>query len=122
MKILTLDESKWRCGRNSINSENRRGIGRTLLQNDEGFSCCLGQFSLQLNKEISESDILGCAQPKELYTDIPLLTLDDEESQLTEEAMYINDEEGTTVAEKIKNLKMLFAKEGYEIKVINQQN
>jgi hypothetical protein len=57
MKILVLDESIWRCGDDAKDPNKSRGTGYTKLLNEEGYMCCLGQFSLQLSPELRKVDI-----------------------------------------------------------------
>jgi hypothetical protein len=124
MKKLILDYSKWRCGGDG-NSENKLGTGFTGLCNRSGFLCCLGQFSLQLNTDITEFDLIGQSEPQDLNVPIELLTTGGEYSfitisDLSGKAIKINDNMDTTPETKIELLKELFSPEGYEIEVINQ--
>ena len=128
MKTLILDYSTWRCGGDGIN---KLGEGNTALLNNQGFMCCLGQFSLQLNDEVKMITIEGLGEPHELQVEIDLLvTLDEDDiysglenyasdTNLTKGAIEINDEVFTTPLEKIVLLKELFAKADCEIEVIN---
>lgn len=131
MKTLTLDKSKWRCGGKTNNSANKLGKGPTKLLNEEGFMCCLGQFALQLGA--TEDMIRGRAIPAHIhisleglnvFTDYATHNPDErndgcwDDTQLSCEAMKINDDIVTTVEDKISNLKVLFLKHGYEINVI----
>jgi len=124
MNKLILDYSKWRCGKDG---ENSLGEGSTLLLNDEGFFCCLGLFSPQLNPDITEAELIGTGEPGDLATLVPLLNQewDDGENDLvstglSEAAIEINDDDQSTPEKKIAQLKELFAPVGYEIEVINQ--
>lgn len=110
MKTLTLDLKKWRCG---ANGQNQLGAGRTRLLNKEGFMCCLGQFSLQLGA--TELDILDWGKPSSAGLSIPELN-----DNLSYDAIGINDNERLTTEQRIAELKELFSKHGFEIKVINQ--
>lgn len=125
-KKLILDYSTWRCGGEG---KNKLGEGRTALLNYEGFMCCLGQFSLQLGSEITERDLDDEAEPSDMWKLIPYLTIPNENgeeefgyynTQLSNRAMKINDDEKTSVTEKIEQLKELFKEEEFEIEVINQ--
>lgn len=118
MKILVLDYSKWRCGDYGIN---RLGEGVTQLSNDEGYQCCLGQFSLQLNKKLKEEDIFNVDTPCEMGKKVPFLTNKiKDNSQLSRDAMSINDNLSTTTEEKIQKLKALFKTKNFIIRVINK--
>lgn len=121
MKTLILDYSKWRCGEYS---ENKLGVGKTALLNDEGFMCCLGQFGLQLNPALTECDIKGEGEPGDLKCYITLLSQENDEGRyistnLSVEAIDINDKKETTPEVKIELLKKLFGEYDCEIEVIN---
>lgn len=128
MNKLILDYSKWRCGGDS--AINKLGEGSTKMENAEGFCCCLGLFSPQLNTDVSTADMLGRGEPEDIRKIIPLLTGSAQENDdrgvwyrnkgISTSAIDINDEDSTTPQEKIVLLKELFLKEGYEIEVINQ--
>jgi hypothetical protein len=133
MKKLTLDYSQWRCG---LYGDYKLGEGETNLLNLKGFMCCLGQFSLQLNQKLTRKNILKLGEPCEVGLDIDLLTSLNESdeydeydgriinkiinSQVSLDAIFINDDEHTTPEEKIRQLQKLFEPHGYEIEVINQ--
>lgn len=55
-KTLTIDCAKWRCG--GASPETSLGFGDTRMLNDEGYMCCLGQLSLQLNGKLENRSIL----------------------------------------------------------------
>lgn len=137
-KKLVLDYSTWRCGGDTVNI-NKLGEGNTQLLNRQGFMCCLGQFSMQLNETIANNPqlMLGKGEPYEVEKEIPDLVYSDKsyrddesddydilyvDSDLSAEAIFINDKCDTTPEEKIVKLKELFDKYDYEIEVINHQN
>ncbi len=123
-QTFTIDCNTWRCGDNGMN---KLGEGNTILLNDEGYMCCLGQVALQL--DVHEADLLGKGEPEQLHIDIELLTVinnSDEEkgsiianSELSSEAMRINDSTESTVSQKMKELKELFNDKGYDLEFIN---
>lgn len=123
-KQLILDYSKWRCGGIKI-YKNSLGEGLTRLENNEGFQCCLGQFSLQLNNTIKNQDIINLGGPRFINKKIPLLSIklkgDYKNTMLAYKAININDSTVTTPAQKIKELRKLFLTKGYTIKVINKK-
>jgi hypothetical protein len=136
MKELTLDYAKWRCGGNNPGL-NVLGEGRTCLLNDQGFMCCLGQISLQLKSDLTQESIKDINSPGSLSLEVPLLSgyqddiwIDEDgeevndsrwdDTDLSQEAMAINDNPLTTPEEKIVKLQELFGEEGYIIKVINK--
>jgi hypothetical protein len=126
---LILDYSKWRCG---YEGEHKLGEGQTLLLNEEGYMCCLGQFARQLNGKITNSVLLHKGEPGDIVVEIPNLNLvrdygssdeadfQSENTSLSDNAIEINDEAGTTPEEKIGELKKLFGDYNYEIEVINK--
>lgn len=122
MKTLILDEKTWRCGFGSKNPENKRGTGQTCLENTQGYKCCLGQFTKQLTTK--RCKILNLSEPNELKVHVPLLNkkiIDDDgeprlvDTKLSTKAMFINDNQNTTVVHKVKQLKSLFSKRGVKI-------
>lgn len=118
MKKLTLDYSKWRCG--GIDNPNALGEGYTRMMNEQGFMCCLGQISLQLNESLTPDDIKYKAFPSSVDRDIPLLSSDAGDTILTDEAISINDDSDTTPNQKIALLQELFNSKGYKLEVINK--
>src|SRR5580692_307373 len=102
MKTLTLDYSKWRAGGDQ--KKTKIGKGDTFLRNKQGYMCCLGQFSLQLDPSLRKKDIMGHACPDSLGKEIPSLTKPDplgdgtifNNTKLTSKAMYFNDGEDIT--------------------------
>lgn len=128
MKTITIDYSTWRCGGYSESSENKHGKGLTCLRNGQGFMCCLGQASLQMHPNIKEDDILNTTVPNYCAA-IPLGPLIKEldsgrriNSDLTRSAMQINDNERTTVKEKIRLLTQIFLQHKFKLKFINVPN
>jgi len=122
-KTLILDYSKWRCG--GRGRKNRLGRGETRLGNKEGFQCCLGQFSLQLNKSLTSKDIKDKATPALLGKVIsPLTVLINDKvtvnTTLSSNAMSINDSQKMTIEQKITALRELFGSKDYKIRVINR--
>ena len=138
MKLI-LDYNTWRCGGDStitkyddssnssfttIYNTNKLGEGNTALLNDQGYMCCLGQFSPQLNSNVKMEYMEGLGEPHDLQLEIPLLTelfhYDEmSDTKLSTDAININDDYITTPEEKIVLLKELFAKVDCEIEVIN---
>lgn len=127
MTKLILDYSNWRSGgsEGSPVTENIVGKGSTQMLNDEGFMCCLGQFAPQLNCDVKFEGMRGTGEPCDNGL-IKLLTINDdddgivENTQLSTDAMDINDDNETTPEKKIVLLKALFATNNCEIEVINK--
>jgi len=133
LKPLLLFEEFWRCGteqEETINtSETARGNGCTRLLNEQGFMCCLGQFSMQLDETITDRHLLSNVSPDSLNKLIPDLTYADHHidahtnsmrrtirnTSEVNEAIVINDDQNTTVKEKIKRLKNILSKMGYDL-------
>lgn len=119
---FVLDYSTWRCGNSSIH---QLGEGPTRMKNQLGFMCCLGQASSQFSKDVTEQSLLNSSTPGgvwiDIRKDIPLLSIHNGvNSELSNKAMTINDEESTTPDEKIELLTALFAEQGVEMTVINK--
>jgi hypothetical protein len=120
MKTLTLDYSIWRCGNNG---EYHLGLGTTAMENSQGFQCCLGQFSKQLNKNITRDIILGVEVPSEVCIRIPFLNKSKNiyiNTKLASRGIRINDNPTSTPEEKILSLRKLFKRYGFKIRVINK--
>lgn len=116
---LILDYSKWRCGSDGIN---QLGTGFTRLLNQDGFSCCIGQWSKQCGA--NDSDILDMKSPLSMGTDIPLFITRDgfrrDNNQFAYDCMGINDNLLTTPEEKIEKLSKRLSDEGIQLEVINK--
>ena len=136
-KELVLDYNRWICGKPHItkcrkdSKDNFLGEGSTKLLNEKGYQCCLGQFVEQAG--ISKEDMLGLGTP----SDFVLRSKGDcsnvvksfakvfdnwrwtVNTSLAEDAISINDDIGTTIQEKTKELKELFSTYGYKIKFVN---
>ncbi len=146
-KKLVLDMSTWRCGGSEqiwksglgnygeyVKNPSAFGQGGTALLNDEGFSCCLGQFAPQINPAVTRESILNKYTPQDINK--PLALLADEKSnpkesiqwhgtafqntKFSQEAIQINDDESIDTETRLRRLKEHFATKGVEIEVINQ--
>lgn len=138
-KTFTIDCKTWRCGKHTKIKKNRLGIGTTCLLNKEGYMCCLGQVAKQellesgnvydvvVSKNEVDELLFNTNEPEQLDIFIPLLN----EEVLTEycnytntdlsfQAMGINDNQVTTIKEKIEKLTNLFNDNGYQLNFINQ--
>jgi hypothetical protein len=94
--MIKIDRKTWRhSGDASV------GKGPTKLLNKEGYMCCLG-FISQYPK------LMGLGEPYELDIDIPFLTEDGKNTQVTTRAMRINDDEYSSMAHKEEKLIELF--------------
>ena len=123
MKTLILDYSKWRSGLDATKRSCKTGRGPTYLRNEQGYMCCLGQFSLQLAPKLTKKDLTRVSMPSELAIPIPLFLHRSEENtnnSLATEAATINDDMSITVEDKIVSLKKLFLAAGFKIRVINR--
>lgn len=122
MKTLTLNFKKWRCGRDGGKNV-AHGEGWTRLLNIQGYMCCLGQFSTQLNPKVTRDNILECSSPCSLSNPIPILSKthfgDIENTSLSNKSIEINDDDNTSIDQKIKSLKTLFRTKGYKINITN---
>lgn len=120
---FTIDRSKWRCGDCGPYAA---GAGDTLLLNDQGFMCCLGQIELLLGRN---TDVLhNSGEPSEL----PALRGDPaadflqgydrgkHNSPLAAKAMAINDDGRLAHNEKEQRLTSLFAEHGHELEFVGE--
>jgi hypothetical protein len=124
-KTLILDYNKWVFG----------GVvdrGTSKMQNQEGFQCCLGQFSCQAG--IDELSLLNCNYPSTVairngivvdeLVDLETSSYDSShtifsQSQLSNYAANINDEKRYSIPMKMFLLYKLFQKNGFEIRFDN---
>lgn len=113
MKFV-IDESKWRCGMRG-KPGCRLGVGNTYLLNEKKFMCCLGQMCLQLG--VPEEKIRLNSSPTNVR-DVQIKYLKNREgydSELSEKAMEINDDQETTVEEKKRKLRSLFKRYRHQV-------
>jgi len=106
-KILYLDYSTWRCGKNSRIKENKMGRGKTLLRNKEGFSCCLGQWVQQTDPDLTKNE-LAVPEPTDLLYCIGGLIEAGAwryNSEFSKNCISINDDKDTTIRKKISLLR-----------------
>ena len=126
VKKLVLDYSKWHSGGNA-ECPNKVGKGRVALLNEKGFSCCLGQWIIQLGapeemlKDMGEPGELRCVyepfnKPRAYeYGEI----CETRNTPLTNACININDDPETTPEEKISLLTLELKKHNIELEVIN---
>jgi hypothetical protein len=104
----TIDVDKWRCGGSGAN---KLGEGLTMLRNPEGYCCCLGFITIQ-----EGFNPIGAIGPSELGKVIPRLV---EKAllntRLANDAIQINDDFDTTMKEKVRALRSLFASHGVKL-------
>lgn len=115
-KVFTLTLSRWLRGRGSNDSY--------LYSERSQKLCCLGMFGEQCGVPLGEMLSIGSPQSvpqTAIRGDFALLLKDgphhDGDSELAELAMAINDNKNTTDGEKIRALRSLFGKIGYELVV-----
>jgi hypothetical protein len=123
MAKFRIRRKKWRCGDDSNPGVNSHGTGKTRLLNEDGYMCCLGQCATQVG--VRRDKIMEKPTPEDIqFNDkrrIPVLTtFDGNDSQLSEHAMRINDDESTTLVEKERLLKRLFSKFHHELEFVGQ--
>ena len=113
-----LDYSKWRCG---FHGDHALGKGVTALLNDQGYMCCLGQWSKQLGA--TDDELMHKVSPWHIKRVLPALTKATEygfcNTDLAIRAMSINDCGDTTPERKINELTELLAPYNIELEVIN---
>jgi len=134
MKKFTISKSTWRRG-----GEKQHHIqyGKVALLNEKGFMCCLGFICEQSG--VDKKDLLNCAEPNEIPLDcgeqVKFLVCSNEEededyegnivstpyltdTQLTEEAIAINDNPALSDEERIEQLTELFESEGIVLEFV----
>jgi len=114
MKQITITRSKWRCGGDG---KHKLGEGETLLKNEQGFMCCLGQWVEQVRPDIN---ILYRGAPQSTEGLIEGLTKTDEYediylTDLASNMITVNDDEGLPQEEREEELTFLAKEEGYEL-------
>jgi hypothetical protein len=119
--VFTLDVARWNCGipKNNDEPKNCHGAGRTKLLNAEGFSDAVGLFCAQLGA--TEAELRDQMYPSKLSGDkySAFRTPTGGITKLTEKINTINDDKGTTVAEKIGKLRGVLSKWKYLLLVEN---
>lgn len=122
-KTLVLDYKKWICGNpnENENKNNCHGSGDTQLLNNLNYQCCLGQFCMQAG--CTRKEIKNFASPAGLNEVITGLTAkiggSTRNTLISEQAVNINDNRYTTIAQKVVRLRRLFSKRGYKIQLKN---
>lgn len=114
---FTIDRSKWRCG----GDIEPRGLGTTMMLNQEGFMCCLGQIGRQLG--CPDEEMLHCGEPWECGE---YFVLEDEwgcpedlwHGKFLYEAIKINDSEELTDIQRERSLERLAEQYGLRIDFI----
>jgi len=107
-KTLYLDMTTWRCGGESQSEENTTGKGRTSLLNRDGYSCCLGQWirqtdtTLDIFKRDCPTDVPNC--------NIRTLIKNNVDTEFGQVCMKINDNQQTSIKEKITKLCQILKK------------
>lgn len=115
-----IDRSVWRCGGNDY--KNGRGRGQTLLLNHENYQCCLGQIGEQLGYEF----LLNVSEPGEIFDEEAkfkescIIDYNGQNTQLSVDAMKINDDAYYTLPEREKLLRERFAEEGIKLKFVGK--
>lgn len=118
-----LDVVKWRC---ASEGPNKLGLGPTYMCNQEGYMCCLGQFSTQkgivydgelVSRLVAEPDDL-----KELYDDAFVENdgVSYRNTYLACDLMNINDSTSSTPKEKIEAIRKKLEEHGHSLTVLNE--
>lgn len=119
---FTVDRATWRCGNYG---PYKKGMGSTKLLNEEGFMCCLGQCALQLGA--TKEQILDAFGPTQLPMQLSFLSIPSEDSGLTLtnlsiQAMNINDSNNFTPKNREELLIQAFARDGHELEFVGEYN
>lgn len=124
MTDYILDVAKWRCGGNG---PNRLGTGHTEMLNEEGFSCCLGQFAKQFG--VTDDCLLNKLSPDDVASDTGHIYdpgfVDDgrgsmENTLIASLLMRINDNDCTAPREKIARIRKELEADGHTLTVLNE--
>ena len=121
---FTIDRSKWRCG----GDIEPRGLGSTLMLNQEGFMCCLGQIGRQLgcpdDQMLDHGEPIECGESVEYEDDYGDEGLDlifppewrgILDGKFVSEAIAINDSEELTDIQRERSLERLAEQYGIRI-------
>lgn len=119
MQTLTVDRHTWRCG---MDGPHARGEGNTAMRNEEGYMCCLGHIALQLYSDTDPMSMVGWGEPECCQLpEGPLTYWEDgvcRNTELSQEAMAINDDLVITNEEREKQLTELFADSGFKLEFV----
>ena len=122
--LFTINRATWRCGDEGVN---KHGTGSSLLLNADGFMCCLGQMSSELG--CPHAALLRIGTPETIFNVQPseevekllpkfkgvFLDVEGNDSELTNQAMRINDNIELTHQQREDALIKLFTKYNHEI-------
>ena len=124
MRILKIYRKRWRRG-GSLEAT-KMGEGPVSLLNIQGFMCCLGFCSNQIEK-IPKNELLGCAYPYEIKglnnSKAGLISWDSlnevyMNSEFTQEAAGVNDSISITEKEREEKLTELFKNQDIKVEFI----
>lgn len=122
MAIYTLNIAKWRCGKFGPFSW---GEGSTQMLNEQGFSCCVGQFAIpkapvgKLLHRTTPADAANFGAGA--YDEVFVKGVHHySNTSLANNLMTINDNIETSVKEKIQLVRDELKKAGHQLRVINQ--
>lgn len=124
---FTIDRSKWRCG-GGDDGDRARGTGATLLLNEEGYMCCLGQFCQQLGVDgllrRATPDVLHRLDKRDLTPLVGILVNQENgrfyDNDLCQLAVEINDDHECNDAERETALTELLAKHGHTLRFVGE--
>lgn len=124
---LILNYRKWVCGFFSVNgSDNGVGNGDSMLLNSNNEMCCLGQWMEQSG--VCRSNLRTVGEPLDVFSesDISVPTMIKskdgymlDNSSFSKNAMRINDDDQTSVAQKAYQLISLCKKYNRELGLVN---
>lgn len=108
-KVLVLDFNKWICGfpGDFPDRQKSTGFGVTSMLNADGYMCCLGQFCEQAKVPLSK---LICAYGGNNLENRGCKVTTLLNTKFEQYAISINDNQKTTIVEKVKALKKLCSK------------
>lgn len=115
MEKIKIDRSKWRCG-GGLGHRNAKGLGLTMLENTEGYMCCLGFITKHYYPDL---DILGEEYPRDVGAEVPHLSKRDlgrlADTDFTDEMININDDSDISAELREARIRGAAAAQGIEI-------
>lgn len=111
---FTIDRKTWRSGNNS---PTHTGEGETMLLNEEGYMCCLGQCLRQIDPN---AELLNKYAPSSLSNiKSPFVNNQAKNTALSTKAIMINDNGTTTIPKREADLIALFKSHGHTLVFID---
>lgn len=118
---VVIDRAKWRTG--GVGPK-KTGKGKTQLLNTSGYKCCLGFLCEAVGVEKSIKEIVNPAYLKinipQITEPLPALSGRIGNTNLSRDAMEINDDSQLSPRQKEDKLKQLFKDSCYQLKFVGE--